>query len=198
MIRRSTWIALSIFLLALAGTWAWTRSRENAGPSETATPAPESLWTIEADTLSGFQVRRLDGEGVVAGARDSEQGWVLTEPEAVPAQAGLVEQAMTSLLSPAPARVFTSVDLSEFGLDQPEFEITLHRESGEDKIVLIGDASPTSSGYYAMLPESETVYLLRSFVVDSVIGFIDEPPIAEPTPTPNPSETETPQAEGDG
>lgn len=198
MIRRGTWIAIFLFAIVLAGAMYWNRTSENNVTAPTTVPAPEPIWTIAAESVESFQVQRFDDGIVVAGRRDSEHGWVLTRPEDGPAQAGLVEQGVTSLLSPVPARVLQASALSPFGLHDPDFQVTLRVQSGEEFQLLVGDLAPAGTGYYVMISDDEAVYLLRTFVLDTILGFLDNSPVAESTPTAEPAESATPTSQDGG
>lgn len=184
MIRRSTWLAIFAFAVVLAAALLLTRTQDPDSQGLTPTPPPDPLWTVLAEDLQQVEIRDLEQDLAVILQRDEELGWVILEPESGPAQAGIVEQAVTSLLSPVPARVLEVDNLGPYGLEDPHYEVILLGEGGTTFRLSVGAESPTGTGYYAAVPDDRRAYVIRTFVLSDLLGFLEELPVALPTPEP--------------
>ncbi|MGD8406095.1 MAG: DUF4340 domain-containing protein [Anaerolineales bacterium] len=184
--KRSTWIVLVIFL-ALAGTFFYLNEREGTMSDEgegTPTVAPVEYLLAETDGLpSSIEIKSDSGEQVRVERNDAGE-WVLTQPIEAEANQGSAEAAATQLTS---LRIVSrpQVAPADAGLDQPSYKITVELTSGTVKNVRIGDLTPTESGYYTNIDESDEVLIVSKTGLDSLLMLITSPPYVD-TPTPEP------------
>ena len=158
-------------------------------PLPTLTPVPEGE---DAPT----QVE------ILSVVKDAGGNWVLTEESMLtstsPVEIARIENALGTIVdAQAEAFVPESGDYTQYGLDNPEFELIFVVEATEEdgaevesvtQRLRIGDRSFDNLGFYAFLDDdSETVYIISSASTfkTNVLDMMLTPPFA-PTPTPVP------------
>jgi len=194
MIRRNTWIALGLFVVALGGTIWWTRTGGGSEPQQTPTPTLEPVWSFSPEEIVAIRVDSNEDGASMQARRDAAAGWILVDPAAPYADSGRIERAASTLASLRPASTLTASDLSAFGLDSPLFHVSIDLKDGSTQVLQIGRQAPTGTYTYAKLPFDDTVLFLQTFSVEDVTGLVDPLPIATATATavPTPESTETP------
>ncbi len=181
MIKRSTWIALAVFAVALAGTIFYARSDRTPSPAADATPTAEPLWGFASQDIMSLKVVDLETGDIVEAHRDSASGWALDQPKG-PADIGRLEIAADTLASLVPSDSVSGPDLSPFGLDNPSNTITITLRDGSQDQLLVGQTSPTGEVVYVKLPSTDVVYFVSSYTLANVTSMAGDPPIATPTP----------------
>ena len=183
MIRRTTWVVVAVFLAVLAA--AIYIQRQPAEPEDAgATPVvtQPNLLPLTFSEISSLRLEETVTGKVVELAVDEGGVWQLLEPSAGPADPSEVENILTTLTT---LRVQTSLEpaasLAIFGLAEPAYHLTLTSTAGEDVVLLVGDITPTSSGYYVQVND-QPPQVVSKFSLDSFLGILDEPPV-QPTPT---------------
>ena len=185
MIKRSTWIVLAVFVVALAAAIVIQRQAPETGQEEalpTAVVQP-NLLPVGLSDIRGLRLEQTATGQVVELALDESGTWQLLQPPEGEADATLVENSLTTLTN---LRVQTAlesaVDLAIFGLVQPAYRLRLETAAGETLNLLVGDQTPTANGYYVRL-DGALPQVVNKFSLDSFLKLLDEPPLL-PTPTP--------------
>ena len=75
----------------------------------------------------------------------------------------------------------TEEQLAEFGLAQPQMEITLTLEDGDTLIIRIGDRTPSGDTFYVQVPNSNDVCLVDYTWYEVLKRLVKEPPYASPS-----------------
>jgi Domain of unknown function (DUF4340) len=192
MIRRSTAVVLVIFVVLLAAAWYLQQDNNSETVDETITPAPvASLFTVPSESLSKVQIEKTGG-GRLSIERDEQGIWSFVEPsghEIDQDQAQFIADnilALTVLSS-----LEQSPSLEVLGLDKPGSRITMTTSAGEEQLIIIGNLTPTSSGYYVSRMGQIPVIVSKASV-DTILDSIENPPIyVTPTPSVTPLITET-------
>lgn len=180
MIRRSTWVVVFVFA-ALAGL-AWVIQRQTASSElvNTPTPAPGYLLQLGEGDILHLRIEARDGELVEL--RHEVDGWALVVPEAEATDQGRVISTLSqSTKLPIMDRLEDPPALEDLGLEPPALVVTFDLLDGTQKVLEVGEKTPTGSGYYARL-RGEPAVILNPGVVQSLLGLLDEPPLATPTP----------------
>lgn len=186
MIRRTTWILLGVLAVVAVGYAALGRLSPAESDQATATPE-ETVWTLAGEEIESFRVVDPAESRVVLLARDPEAGWRLLAPAIGPADAGRVEMALASLLSPrVRQRLEEPEDPQAFGLDPVARTVTVFLKDGTTRTLEIGAVDPTGSVYYVRRQGEAGLLLVARFSLDEVLGLLAEPPVSEPTATPQP------------
>lgn len=191
MITRSTWVLLAIFVILLAVVLLLPQFKGNeAEPSPTITPVLESPFTFLVGDVVEFRVVSSDGATVIVG-RGDDSIWKLIEPKEEVSEsnniegvvAGIVNINLLTKIDPAPP-----ADVS--GIASPMYTVTMVDKNGKEEGLLIGNLTPTSSGYYVQTDDGQ-VFVAETSKIDQVIELVQNPPI-DITPTPLIQESEVP------
>ena len=185
MIRRSTWLTLALFGLALAGAIWWSRSSSDEVAEATPTPAP--LWELAATDVAAIEVIDLADDNRVRAHRQPEGGWQLDQPPAEWADSGRLERAVTSLLIVLPAGRQQATERGQYGLAAPRYRIRLELVDGSTRTLELGRAAPTGAVWYGQLSAEGDVLQIRLTVVQDALDLLATPPIATPTATSTPA-----------
>ena len=199
--QAGTWLTVLLFA-ALIGFAVYLNSEKEKTAAETVTPASEVVYIFAGDgVVSSIEVKPTDGEAVKV-ARNAENAWIVETPIEAEANQGLAEAAA--------AQVSALQDLGQisgdpeiFGLKNPAFIITIGFEGGKERVLEIGDATPTNSGYYVRV-DKEKMTITDLSGIDSLLqlGFFPPylntptptslPPTLTPVPAPEASSTPVP------
>ncbi len=182
--KRSTWILLIIFL-ALVGLTIYLNQKDVAPEEVESTPTAtvEYLFNETAGRPSGIDLRAGTGEQVAI-ERNEAGVWVLKKPVETEADQGSAEAAASQLST---LRIVSRLEVApgEAGLVQPSYVMTVKLTGGTVEVVRIGDPTPTGSGYYASVNDSDEVLIVSKTGLDSLLTLLASPPYLN-TPTPEP------------
>ena len=153
--------------------------------SNPATPTPAAKPTTVLSFLSVDTAEiTASGQGKTTSAtRDAAGAWMLTKPEAAPADRVRLDSLIARLSALTAARTIPDANAAEFGLASPRAELRLKTRAGQEFVLLVGDDTPDKSSAYVKLPDNPTVFIVQSNVTADVVRLITEPPKATPTPT---------------
>jgi len=193
--ERKPWIVTLVLVGIMAVMAAYiflVEAKREPPPEEGALPTPAPLWNFEGGDVMEITVTK--GGQTTAVERDDGE-WRQTQPgegEADSARLnGLVDQVAGMKFSRALADVG---DLSAFGLQEPEVQVTLVLSDGTTINVDVGAENPRHTARYVQKEGYPLVYLVTISDVDGLIGLVDEPPYL-PMPTLLPIPIETPTVE---
>jgi hypothetical protein len=184
--RRSTVIYLLLFLV-LAGAYYYLNNREQpADISLTLEPTTEVRYLFTADdgTPTSIHIESKAGD-VVEVSRDTDNAWVVTQPNEAKADQASAEAAASQVTAMQILDTIPDVDPDIVGLTDPEYTMTIKFTGDVERKVEIGVITPTESGYYVRDSNGDIVIISRSSV-DALLGLLTNPPYLE-TPTPEPS-----------
>jgi len=194
MVKRSTWVWMVLFVLIATAAILLQRNEENTPstlPVEgTSSPVPTMsyLFPAEEGVVTSLLIEGRDGK--IIGFERRQEVWVATKPFFAETVAGSVEAA-ASQVTALPIEKSLDLDPSAVGLNSPTYTITVGFSSGQFLIVLVGDETPTESGYYVR-KEDGPVLVVSKYNLEVLLGMLSQPPLVDtPTPTPAPP-TETP------
>lgn len=198
MIRKSTWIVLVIFILAVGGAYLWQRAQTQkaAQVTPTAAAAPAYLFDIQGQ-ISRVRIERADGRTLEI-KLDDQGKWRISLPTGLQADSDAAGSALAQVaVIPVVAALETPPAPAAMALDQPASRLLVTNAEGRTWSADIGALTPTSSGYYAS--SGGKVYIVSKYALDPILGLVDTPPVLQSTPTPDesqpaPAATETPSA----
>lgn len=190
VVRVGTWVTLLILALVVAAAVYMNRQAEETTDAD-ATPTAEAQFLFSQDEfVTSVEVQPLDGETVKI-ERNESQAWELTKPDKVEADQGLSEAAASQILA---LRIIDELDNSknpaDFGLDEPDFVITIGFEGGKTSTLEVGDVTPSGNGYYVRTEDGK-FYLMTLSGISALTNLATIPPYLN-TPTPVPTATSTP------
>jgi hypothetical protein len=197
MIRRTTWIALGLFL-ALLGLAVWWSRRESTPALDLVqgTPAPSPVWSLTSDQIQSLRVESAGVEEVLELRRDPAAGWRMTSPVNAPADAARVESAVTWLASPQVRDELPgSKDLEPYGLASPAHRLVVTTKDGAEYALDVGRAVPTGGYVYVLHPARAGILVVSEYGVQDVVDLLTTLPfIPTPVPTIGPPPASTPTA----
>jgi protein-disulfide isomerase len=171
-----------------------------SAPSETPTPVAGSgpvFGDLDQSTISGITItNNATGEQTVL-AKDDGGAWAVTEATNSTDRATDQEAVSTALgvfAGLASSESFTADNLADFGLDSPDYTLTMAAADGTTYTVLVGNRTPANPRYYALINDDpSTIYAVQQTQVNQLTNLITTPPYVPPptatatfTPSPNP------------
>jgi len=182
--KRSTGILLVVFL-ALVGLMLYLNQKNPSTGTADVTPTAlaENLFTQTDGLPTSIDIKSKTGEQVTI-QRNDVGAWVLKQPIEAEADQGSAEAAASQVTA---LRIVSKPDVApdEVGLVQPSYVLTVKLTGGAVKTVRIGDLTPTSSGYYTSVDDSNEILIVDKTGLDALLTMVTSPPIAN-TPTPAP------------
>ncbi len=137
--------------------------KEKKGP---VSDSPKVL-TIAEDQMQQIEIVKRDAKPTVLKKADK---WQLTAPEILAVDSDAVNGVVNTLKDLGSDRLVeeSATNLGEFGLTQPQLQVNVTRKDGKVTRLLIGDETPTASGFFAKLDGENKVYTVGSFVKSSL------------------------------
>ncbi len=161
---KPTGLLIAVAVLAIVGGGIWlSNKKQGSTPAKSATDTTSKLLTIPADQ---FQEIRIKKPTETQDLKLVDGKWRIVQPKALAADQDAVTSMVTSLSALTADKTIddNATDLSAYGLNFPSLDIIITKKDGKTAGLVVGDATPTSSGNYAMLPGSTKVYTVASFV----------------------------------
>jgi len=157
--NRMTWKRAALYwavFLALAAYYILV-VRELQQPVAHLTRAP--FLSIPEEQVTALEVRR---DTSVVRCRRTDAHWELVEPADRTVPSDLVEALVANLIQTPDVEVVAedSSQLSQFGLREPQSEMTLRRTAGEPVTVRLGAHNPAGTAVYAQRNDSPAVFLI--------------------------------------
>jgi len=190
MIKRNTWIVLLIFAVVVVFAYFFPKIKQATAKKVVATPTTSisSLFTFENTQIASLRIQDSQGKAVAV-KRDEAGLWVLTEPTG-DTDSDAVDSTVNQLVALQPQVNLDPVtDMSIYGLSKPVYYIYVTLNGGEKHTIIVGDVTPTKSGYYIRLDENPP-QVVGKYNLDAILGMLSKPPF-KPTATPQPSLTPT-------
>ncbi len=189
MIRRNTWITLTVFIVLLGAAIWWTRSGQGAASSTEATPTQTALWEVEADQIVEIRVEYLSTGDTVDLERQEDGTWAVLQPAEGTVTEARVQQALDWLAAPRPRTTIADpADLLDFGLTEPVSRVTIRLADGDERVFEVGAEAPTGTTQYVRLPGQASVLVVSKYSLDGVLSLLED---VLPTPTATQTATET-------
>ncbi len=178
-------LILLIILLALGGYFYFSNSPE---------PPPKEeprvfVWIIEMGEIQHIEIRlpREDkSEAFIKIPEGDKFPWYFDDPQRSEVDVARWGGGIPLLLSgPGAERVIarnaTEEKLAEFGLTQPQMEITLTLEDGDIINITVGNRTPDGNTFYVQAPNSNDVCLVDYTWYEVLERLVKEPPYAPPS-----------------
>ncbi len=174
-------LVLAAILVGLAAYFYVSRIPEPTPPVE---PMPYA-WLVSDEELQNIVVR-LPHEGKSeAFVKHADRFWYFDDPPGPKVDMKRWGGGIPLILSgPGAKRIIaedaTEEKLTEFGLTQPQMELTLTLENEDIIEVSVGDSTPDGGTYYVKTQYSNNVYLVDYSWYDVLERLVKEPPYPPP------------------
>ncbi len=161
MMKMKQLVVATVVLAALAATLYWSNHRKPATDSVSASTSTTNLKVIslKQDDITKLEVKKKDGDDVVL-SRLGPTNWKITSPKPLVADEESVSTILYNLSPMDGASLIEDKpsDLKQFGLADPEAQISATEKDGKTQTVLIGDLTPTGDSAYVMTSGGSKVY----------------------------------------
>ena len=161
MMKMRQLLVATVVLAALAATLYWSNHRKPASDSVSASPsaANAKVISLTQDDISKLEVKKKDGDDVVLD-RVGPSNWKITAPKKLVADEDSVSTILYNLSPMDGATLIEdkATDLKQFGLAEPEAQISATGKDGKTHTILVGDETPTGDSAYVMLSGDPKVY----------------------------------------
>ena len=182
--RLKSILILLVILLALGGYFYFFNTSE---------PPPEKeeprvfVWKIDMLEIQHIEIRlprENMSESFIKISHGDEFPWYFDDPQR--SEVDVARWGIEFLLTgPGAERVIakdaTEEKLAEFGLAQPQMEITLTLEDGNILNITVGDRTPDGINYYVQAPGTNDVALVDYTWYEVLERLVKEPPYAPPS-----------------
>jgi hypothetical protein len=148
----------------LGGLVYWSNKAKQGEANKPAADAAPKLLSIPEDQITKVEIKRAAGETATvvqkAGAR-----WELAAPEKLAVDQDAMSSMVSTLSSLSSDRLVEEKagDLKEYGLASPGIAVVVHKKDGKKQELLIGDETPTSSGFFAKLEGDPRIFTIASW-----------------------------------
>jgi len=158
----------ALLLAGLAGGVWWSNSYTKGKEGKPAADAPPEILTIPEDQFTQIEVKK--GAEVTSVRRNESSNWQITAPQTLNGDQDAVRSMVTTLTSLKSDRLIEekAADLSPYGLNSPQMEVSISRKDGKKHRLLLGDETPTSGGYFARLDGDARVFTIASYTKTSL------------------------------
>jgi len=181
-LRLRSILILLIILLALGGYFYFSNDSE---PPPQAEPRV-FLWNIEMGEIQHIEIRLPREDKSVAFVKisqGSEFPWYFDDSQR--SEVDMARWGIEFILTgPGAERVIaknaTEEKLTEFGLTQPQMEITLTLEDEDILNIAVGDRTPDGNTFYVQVLGSNDVSLVDYTWYEVLERLVKEPPYAPP------------------
>ncbi|MFC2025146.1 DUF4340 domain-containing protein [Chloroflexota bacterium] len=175
-------IILLVILLVVGGYFYYSSRPEPPPPKE---PQPR-LWSVEVEELQHMVIRLTHENMSQEFVKGADRYWYFDDIQRSKIDDKRWGGGIPVLLrGPGMERVIaenaTAEKIAEFGLAQPQMEITLTMQNGDILHVKVGDSVPDGHAYYVQSPYSNDVATVDRTWYEVIERLVTEPPYAPPT-----------------
>jgi len=161
MMKMRQLLAATIVLAALAATLYWSNHRKPASDSVSASSSSSNakVISLKQDDITKLEIKKKGGEDVVLN-RVGPSNWKMTAPKPLIADQDPVSTILYDLSPMDGATIIEekASDLKQFGLAEPEVQISATGKDGKTQTILVGDETPTGDSAYVMLSGDSKVF----------------------------------------
>ncbi len=161
MMKMRQLVVATVVLAALAAVLYWSNHRKAASDSAAASPSVTNVKVVSLtqDDISKLEVKKKSGDDVVL-TRTGAANWKITSPKSLVADQSSVSTILYNLAPMDGATLIDEkpADLKQFGLAEPEAQVSATEKDGKTQTILFGDETPTGDSAYVMVSGESKVY----------------------------------------
>ena len=165
---KSIIIAASVIIVLIVGTIVISNIDTSKDNNVDTTDDLYSIYSADTTDILSVKAESENGTITVKSIGDSE--WSVNDMDASEidsSKAGALVGTISTLSSKNKIEE-NPVDLSQYGLDNPQVTVTVEKKNGQIDKMIIGDLSPTLGEYFVMKDGDNTVYTMYDFKVDTL------------------------------
>lgn len=184
--KRSMYLLLGVLVLLVIVYFALQAFNKNQQEKEAKKTESEKIQITDIDKNDIAGLSYTDGSSTMNFIKD-DGTWKVKDNGDFPLSQSQVEAMVTSAGQLTAVRKLSDADnISDYGLDQPQYTVTLKDSDGKETKLLIGDT--TGEDYYVMAEGKDTVYTIGSSLVQGLVFSLDDLLQKETFPTVSTSE----------
>jgi hypothetical protein len=161
MMKMRQLLVATVVLAVLGATLYWSNHRKPADTtvSASSSTANAKIISLTQDDIAKLEVKKKDGDDVVLN-RAGASNWKITSPKPLVADQDSVSTILYNLSPMDGATLIDdrATDLKQFGLAEPEAQVSATGKDGKTHTILVGDETPTGDAAYVMLSGESKVY----------------------------------------
>jgi hypothetical protein len=161
MMKMRQLLVATIVLAVLGATLYWSNHRKPTNDTVIASPSASNAKVISLTQvdISKLEVKKKDGDDVVLN-RTGASNWKITAPKPLVADQESVSSILYNLSPMDGATLIDekAADLKQFGLAEPEAQVSATGKDGKTQTILVGDETPTGDSAYVMVSGESKVY----------------------------------------
>lgn len=188
-LNRNTIIVLVAALLVIVVALVMLNQPEDTGPETVADDAGGVLFTEAApETVTSLNVTDSTGLNVSLQRGDTDEALWQFPGNDDEVDAATVDTAVSTLTNLSYTDSYQTEDATQygFGTETVPAVITFVAD-GTEYTLTVGRQNPSGNRYYVRVGDDETIYLVNSTTLDTILGLASNQPIVvPPTPTPVP------------
>jgi hypothetical protein len=163
MMKMRQLLVATVVLAALAATLYWSNHRKPAADSVSASPSATNarVVALTQSEITKLEVKKKSGDDVVLDRASTNMlNWKITSPKPLVADQESVSTILYNLSPMDGATLIADkpADLRQFGLADPEAQVSATLKDGKTSTVLLGDETPTGDSAYVMVAGDSKVY----------------------------------------
>ncbi len=159
-------LVVAVCVLAVLAGLVWWSNKKQAAKAKVDTTV--KILSIPDDQFQEIKIKNVT-DRVIDLKRDNGK-WAMTLPKPLPADQDAAASMVSTLSSLNADKVIEekASDLQQYGLHVPTLDVTITKKDGKTSELLIGDATPDTSGAYAKLVNDPRVFTVASYVKSSL------------------------------
>ena len=175
MVKRSTWILITILALVVGAYFLITKHPLKSVQVTPTITSGNYLLTQADGVLESLRISDQKNQTFQM-QRDMSKTWVITAPSTGEADQGLAGAAETQVGALGIVTTLeTPPDLKAIGLDIPSYTMELGFASGINHKIEVGNLTVTSSGYYVRF-DGGKIYVISQSGIDALTNLLTSPP----------------------
>jgi Domain of unknown function (DUF4340) len=165
---KSKGLLTASFLLLVLSAVIWWSNKKAATADKTPVEATTvKLLNLPEDQIQNVEIRKRSGETINLQRNGSL--WQITAPKPFRADPDVVSSVLSTLSSLSSDRTVEekATGMDQYGLNQPAIELSIADKNKRTTRLLIGDATPASTAFYAAIAGDPRVFALSSYKKNS-------------------------------
>lgn len=151
-----------LLLVTLLPQQTAVSSVDSGSTAETVTHTLyDKTGSAERNPVASVTIANATGEYNIRYDNQSA-GYVLTNYEDLPLSQNVDSLVEASTVLNASSKILNVTDMADYGLDKPDSTVTLRYTDGTANTLLLGNKTPSETGYYVRLADSQEVYVITA------------------------------------
>lgn len=161
-------------LVVLSGTYVGVKSYVASQEEKEAAEADQSVSVLdlEEDDIASVAFRSEEGDDVVF--KKEDDSWIKKDEEEFPLNQDSVTSAVSGISQmTADQELEQTEELSEYDLDEPENEIIITMDDGEETVIQVGMKNDSTDQYYIKKSDDDkNIYLVPASSIDPFMSTV--------------------------